>query len=87
MDTDNGAGDEASGNPWRCCPLCSGSWLEAVPDRDLDSSQVTELCQVGGGQPPEPRGFIQPSAKGNEEKLGHPKVRPGGGHLEMGGLE
>lgn len=26
-------------------------------------------------------------AKGNEEKLGLPEVRPGGGHLEMGGLE
>lgn len=25
-------------------------------------------------------------AKGNEEKLGLPEVRPGGGHLEMGGV-
>lgn len=50
-----------------------------MPDRDLGSGEVTKLCQVGGGQPPEPSGLIQPFAKGNEEKLGLPEFRPGGG--------
>lgn len=72
--TDNGAGCEASGNPRHWCPLCSGS----VPDGDWGSREVTELCQVGGGQPPEPSGLIQPSAKCNEEKLGLAEIRPGG---------
>lgn len=97
MDTDDGAGCEAGGSSWRCCAQCPGSWLETVPDGDLGISQVTELCQVtllitlllprGGGRRPEPPGLIQLSAKGSEEKLGLPEVRPGGAHLEMGGLE
>lgn len=31
-----------------------------LPDGDLGSREVTELCQAGGGQRSEPPGLIQP---------------------------